>query len=194
MERQMTASYLEEVRHDPALLQEMIGVNDPLGPEITTLFNSNPAAANAALDRAGALTQEYYNRSIAMMNKDPWERGEFEIAEMDSLPGRLSGLLGSQISRVLDSYTRIRAQIQMLGLHAAIHRYRWEHEKYPDSLAALRVGRLAQDPFTGQMMGYKMIGDSSYELFSEGPVDRDDKGRPIQGPRRRIEIPYKPKP
>src|SRR5207249_10385947 len=119
---------------------------------------------------------------------EPWERTELDISEPDSLAGKLSGMVGSQVSRVLEKYAQIRAQIQMLGLHAAIHRYKWEHEKYPDSLGALRVGRLAQDPFTGQMMGYKLIGDT-YELYSVGPIDRDDHGHPIQGQRRRIEIP-----
>jgi hypothetical protein len=64
----------------------------------------------------------------------------------------------------------------MLGVHAAIRRYRWEYRRLPDSLEQLKLGAVAIDPFTGKPLAYRRVDDRSYTLSSIGPDLPDAQG------------------
>ncbi len=64
-------------------------------------------------------------------------------------------------------FVRDQAKMQMLGVEAAIHGYRWEHQALPETLDLMKLGKLAQDPFTGKLLQYKVTGPTTYELSGE---------------------------
>jgi hypothetical protein len=79
------------------------------------------------------------------------------------------------LTQVSQGYTREQAQVRLLACHAAVRRYRWEHDRLPSSLTDLTLGDLAIDPFTGQPLKY-MVRGKRYELTSAGPpADADDR-------------------
>jgi hypothetical protein len=65
---------------------------------------------------------------------------------------------------------------RLLGCVAAI-RLHWQRTgRYPDSLAALRLGDLAIDPFTGAPFVYKVDPQRGFMLYSVGTNRVDDGG------------------
>lgn len=72
-----------------------------------------------------------------------------------------------------------QARLRLLAVHAAIRRYRWEHDRLPSSLSVLKLRDLARDPFTGKVLTYRITGDAAYTLSSAGPRKLDDEGKPV---------------
>lgn len=84
-----------------------------------------------------------------------------------------------------NSYGRQLTKTRMLGCHALIHAYLWEHDRLPATLAELKAGDLAIDPFNGKELMYTLAGvdKRSYTLLSIGPPVRDDNGNIKPGER-----------
>jgi hypothetical protein len=78
------------------------------------------------------------------------------------------------------AYAREQARVRLLACHAAVLRYRWEHNQVPRTLAELRLGELATDPFTGQPLEYEGTG-RRYRLVSVGPEAPADDPKAIGG-------------
>jgi len=74
------------------------------------------------------------------------------------------GAISRGITRIMDKWTQDLAQIQLLGVHAAIRRYLWECDRLPGSLEDLRLGALVTDLFTGKPLLYRAVGERAYEL------------------------------
>jgi len=89
--------------------------------------------------------------------------------------------------QALDKFDMDSAKIHLLGVHAAIHRFRWENNRLPASLAELKLTSLTTDPFTGAPLLYKVTG-IAYELSSAGSAAHSDGSAGI-GP---IYLPRKP--
>jgi hypothetical protein len=84
-------------------------------------------------------------------------------------------------SAVNDGYAKDHARLRLLACHAAILRYRWEQDRLPPDLASLRLGELAIDPFTGQLLEYHQTGARSYSLVSGGAPTSSDNPRAVNG-------------
>jgi hypothetical protein len=65
---------------------------------------------------------------------------------------------------------------RLLGCVAAIRLHRQRTGRYPDSLAALRLGDLAIDSFTGAPFVYKVDPQRGFLLYSKGKNRVDDGG------------------
>src|SRR5262249_17763121 len=142
-------------------------------------FNTNPGSTGQIFDQATEKLSAFYDGAIDNMRKPVWQRGDIaKLPPDDSPSSAIVSLLASSVNLVSDRYGREQAQVQILGVHAAIRRYRWEHNHLPGSLAELRLGRLLIDPFTGQPLNYKRIDDKNYELSSVGPIDRSEGASP----------------
>ena len=88
------------------------------------------------------------------------------------------------LDQMLEARGKLQARARMVGCHAAIRNYRWEHDSLPATLDVLRLGDMAMDPFTGEAFQYKPGADlRGYMLQSAGPPARDDKGNIKQGER-----------
>jgi hypothetical protein len=141
-----------------------------------------PAALAALLDRTEKQLDALYNRMIAEFQKPAWERKLPAPPDGDELPDRLIAMIMPAITQTSDKYTGIRAQVQLLACHAAIRRHRWEHDRLPVSLAEVKLGDLAVDPFNGQPFRYEPRG-RQYRLTSIGPVAAADDPQAVDGRR-----------
>lgn len=199
-ERLAIANLLRKYRSNPAKLIEQISA-DPQSEEykkstaMLAMFNQNPGSVGTVFDQAGAKMSAHFDRLMAEQKKAPWERQELPKMEDDSPAGRLCGMLGDSTlgSMVLDKYAYEQARVQMLGVYAAIRRFRWENRMLPASLAILNLGGLAIDPFTGKQFNYKPINDKDFELGSAGPMDRA-KDAPTAGQRTPVFVPARKQP
>src|SRR5262249_28343111 len=136
-----------------------------------------------AFDRAQTLFDGFYSDISANARKPIWAREDIpEYKEDGSVPSRLFSLLAPALNRVTDRYGSDQAQMQLLGVHAAIRKYRWEHDALPDNLEQLHIGALATDPFTGRPFVYKR-DEKTYDLYSAGPMDRGTLDKPASGQR-----------
>lgn len=82
-----------------------------------------------------------------------------------------------------------QAQLRLMAVHAAIRRYRWEHDRLPASLADLKLGALAIDPFTQKELTYRITGETAYTLSSVGPRKLDEEGEPVADERETVTLP-----
>jgi hypothetical protein len=148
-------------------------------------FKENVGAAASVFDEAAAKLGAKYERAANNFRKPVWDRGELEMLPADDTP---SGVIASELflpsAQISDRYGREQALVQLLGVHGAIRRYRWEHNRLPESLEVLKLGRLATDPFTGTPLSYKKLDEKAYEVYSVGPLDRGEEA--VQGSRVKI--------
>jgi hypothetical protein len=98
--------------------------------------------------------------------------------------GTVAGQLIAQLCPVFEqsniAFARDVARIRLLASHAAVLRYRWEHDKLPDSFSALNLGPIGQDPFTDADFRYERDG-RRYKLYSAGPEGDADNPKTIEG-------------
>ena len=80
------------------------------------------------------------------------------------------------IRAVMDTIVLEATYSRLLGCVAAIRLHRQRTGRYPDSLAALRLGDLAIDPFTGAPFVYKVDPQRGFMLYSTGENRVDDGG------------------
>jgi hypothetical protein len=183
---------------------------------LKTLEDSEPtkdAFANLGLDEEDDLNYrvlrdalENPNTRLALLQEARaqlsahWDRIAARIADptLPPAPRFLPHTLGDRFADVfmvpengiIAALTRNRVEIQLLGVHALIRKYRWEHDKLPDSLDELKARGLDIDPCTGKPLVYKKTGEATYELASAGMASEANGLRsPITVPFRRAPSP-----
>lgn len=80
------------------------------------------------------------------------------------------------IRAMMDTMALEATYSRLLGCVAAIRLHRQRTGRYPDSLAALRLGDLGIDPFTGAPFVYKVDPQRGFMLYSTGENRVDDGG------------------
>jgi hypothetical protein len=133
-------------------------------------------------DRQAAVEQleRVFTRILVEAKKPTWQRSPVEAPDDNSPGGILISQVVAPLTQVSNSYTHEQAQIRLLACHAAIQRYRWEHDRLPANLTELNLGDLAIDPFTGEPLKYTVRG-SRYELTSAGPPAAPDDSQAVDG-------------
>jgi len=164
--------------------------DDPRARELAKQIKENPAVVGQMLDRTADHICSHFDALLAGLRLPYWERPPMEEVRGDSPYDILYEMLLPVMSQAIEKYAQEQAMVQLLGVHAAIRRYRWEHDRLPNSLDELKLGRLAVDPFTGQPLVYRRMGDS-YELYSAGPLDRGTDEKPPSGARVPVYLPRK---
>jgi hypothetical protein len=197
-ERESLIRVLKKYRATPQGLSKAMGVPSNKIPEdqlaaYNTMMKLTPEQAGPIFDAAATQISDSINAVIVEMKKPAWERTEFPKADDKTPAGALVLLLISPnaYNRVTDRFTTEQAQVQMLGVHAAIRRYKWEHDSLPNSLQELKLGKLAIDPHSGKLFQYKKVDDKTYELSSVGAIDRGNNGMPGTGQRVPLLLPAK---
>jgi hypothetical protein len=130
--------------------------------------------AQKRMDAFARSINRVYEQVQKRLKTPYWEHTQDETpapANPDD-PGKvLAETLLPVFDKAADAYTRRQALAKMLGCHAAIRRHFWEVGTYPATLAELKLGEMATDPFTGKEFAYKAEG-MKYTLESAGP-ERD---------------------
>lgn len=189
-EKKIAMDVFNKYKADPVKLLKALdpGVQTPETRQrfdaLTQTFATNPNAAAGVFDESARILFSQYDQAISSINQPAWDRKPFPAVDKSTAAGFLALEFGGgpMLSRILDRYAREQAQIQMLGIHAAIHHRMWEFNSLPGSLAELKLGRMAFDPFSGRPFEYKRLEGMRYTLTSIGPIDRDPKpGAPAGG-------------
>ena len=177
---------LDKYRPQPSKFASLLDSGQPGTPQraehdklVAKLNDSNPISLAPVFDQVAARANAYYDQVDANMQRPIWERTELrEPVDDGSLTHQiLKGVLPA-MSRVLDRYGVEQARVQLLGIHAAIRRYRWENNMLPNSLDQLKLGRLGIDPFSGKPFVYKRTDDRNYDLSSIGAMDQSSADIP----------------
>ncbi|SRR5579884_556689 len=157
--------------------QKMLAQVQGLTPQgVQELIATTEASINAAYRQVQlALRTPYWEQKRPLaLNPDGAKPG-------NNLGTQLALTLRPAFEGVVDRHTSQQAMARLLGCHAAIRRYRWEHNRLPATLAELKLGDMAVDPFSGQEFLYKR-GTRDYQLESIGPPAYD-AGHPVPGQR-----------
>jgi hypothetical protein len=170
------------------------GGNEPLPAELANLNASE--IKRATIDFPMSL-DTLSKRLQAYLKKPYWE---IETPEAPSPPRTASeriaqsftSRLGSTVRSLLLVRARQQAYARQLACHAAILRYRWEHDRLPASVEGLKLDDKAIDPFIGKPFVYK-VQDRKYTLESVGPEARDENGKPLPGQRIPFSLTPRPK-
>ena len=166
---------LESKRSDPkgflADVKSMIGDNaDTSGSSMASLFaylQSHPGSVNAVLDDAQQRANALYDQTLLNLHLPVGQRKPPVMGE-DKAPGAaLFQAVTFDPQRSLDRATRNQAQLRLLGVHVLIHRYRWDHNRLPNSLAELHADSLVKDLVSGIQVVYTRDGDH-YTLTTLG--------------------------
>jgi hypothetical protein len=185
---------IEACRKDSERLRELMKLMQPKGPptslddvaavELSDYVDSNPGAMDGILRETLTLADSLCRAEIEELRKAPWQRKPMPRLEAGaSMAHRFCALLTPAYSKAMEKFDTDRARIQLLGVHAAIRRYRWENNRLPASLADLKMASLTTDPFTGSPLLYKPTVDT-YELSSAGPGAAGGTAGPISLPRK----------
>lgn len=106
------------------------------------------------------------------LKKPLWDRKLPPPLQGEKLVADYVNALAQTLDPVFEStqtaFVKDQARMQVLGVHAAIRKYRWDHDALPPNLDALKLGRLILDPFTGKPLQYRVTGPTTYELTSDG--------------------------
>ncbi|MEP6755794.1 MAG: hypothetical protein ABJA67_09860 [Chthonomonadales bacterium] len=178
---------LEKYKNKPEAFINTLGI-DPMDPNyaIARQFASTgPQALAPIIADASALLSQGYDRILGELKKPAWQRQDIPDFNNSTPGSALAGMLMPAMGMAQDRFVKDQAMVQLLGVHAAIRKFRWEHDGLPNNISELRLGDLAIDPFSGQPLAYKKIDETHYEIYSEGPPDRSDEAKG-QGKRKRI--------
>ncbi len=146
-------------------------------------FQSQPGERKRILSAFLASAQEHQRRAQAYLG-DPSRVPEEPKLSTGSPEAALIELLTPAYTQAGQRLIQDRINSQLLYCHTAIRKYKWEWEKLPDSLEALKLADWSLDPYTRQPFRYEKKGES-YELFSMGPLDEAGKRAPVHLPFRK---------
>ena len=192
-EKQMAIRSLETKRNDASALKQLFSPADETEPALPATpaeqaeqariqklrgyLDGQPADLGRVIDEAKAMLGNHFDMMIANMKLPVTERKPFVKPEGKTMGGILTALVSPTFTAVMDRYDQLDGMLRLLGTHAAICSYRWEHNRLPATLAELRLGKMGTDPFTGASLIYKRK-DTLYDLHSRGPHAHDDNGDP----------------
>ena len=146
--------------------------------------------AQATLDMQTPIYQRAAPKPAAP-NKKPDDENASQDA-VTSLLDASTAAIRPQINNMESEYVKRAVYAHLLGCHAAIHKYHWENNRWPDSLKDLKLEDMATDPFSGNPLVYKRDKDS-YTLESVGAPVYDKDGKPDEKARIPISLPEKPR-
>jgi hypothetical protein len=151
-------------------------------PEPKPQVTLSPQELEALWKEVERRVDEAFANARVEVRKPLWERARADEDENESLAGQLTGLFAPIFTQAGHAYGRNQAQLRLLACHAAIRRYRWEHDRLPPDLAVLDLGDVSIDPFTGQPLRYEVTG-VRYRLHSVGAPASPEDEKAVDGRR-----------
>lgn len=184
LERDNALKVLEAKRANPDGLLEWVGTkggyDDDGNPNADVLavqanLKSNPSDVSAMIDDARDRVNALYDQVLSNMRLPAAQRKPFATDKAGSPGAVLARLIIQDPQLILDTYASDQDQLRLIGIHALIHRYRWDHAALPNSLTELRAPNLMKDAFTGAEVVYTRDGDH-YTLAMRKPAKRTVSG------------------
>jgi hypothetical protein len=181
--RERMLAQIAQWRKDPA--HSFQGWRESVSPDSQSadlVFRASLTTYIQAMDAAAALCNQQVDAAIVNLRLPPWQRQEWRSPPPDTLAGWLFAEVSYDLDKTLKLCDEDRARLQLLGVHAALRRYRWQYDRLPDNLDQLRLTSLTIDPFTGKSLSYQRKGDD-YELSSAGADGYNEEGGQQPGTR-----------
>jgi hypothetical protein len=137
-----------------------------------------PADPGFPKERILAAMSAHLDHYTENLKKPVWERKPALPLQGEKLVADYVNALAQTLDPVFEgtqtAFVKDQARMQVLGVHAAIRKYRWDHDALPPNLDVLKLGRLILDLFTGKPLQYRLTGPAAYELTSEGLKPRTE--------------------
>lgn len=152
-------------------------------------LENDPEGQRRVIDALRQAGKAEHARGLAYLNDPSTIPPTSPAYPAGSLEASLAAATLPALSLAIERVVQDRLNLQLLAVHCAIRKYKWEWEKLPDTLEPLRVADLMLDPYSRQPLHYERK-DDTYELYSIGPVRHDDEAP--AGSRQRITLPNRP--
>lgn len=183
----------QEAASDPTVLPDDAD-DEPPPPELAKL---SPAEIQKAQAEIPAHLNALFVRLQAELKKPLWEAEQpvpplAPKSASERMAQPFVQLLEEPVRRIFEVRGKQQAMARLLACHAAILRYRWEHDRLPATLEELKLEDTTRDPFSGKSFVYHVL-DRKYTLESVGPLARDDKGNRQTEQRAPISLTPRPK-
>jgi hypothetical protein len=197
-EERANLNVLKKYRNEPMKLFHALGLDDDNSDEAVRQkqffdgLSENPEQAASVFDGASKLIASIYDYELANLDLPYWQRKPITPLSDSAGPAvQLANNLSSSelVERISERYARELAEVQMLGVCAAVMQYRWENDRLPAGLSALHQDSLTTDPFSGQSFTYKPLDAMRFEVTSVGPLDRATDPKPPAGQRVQMVMP-----
>ena len=136
---------------------------------------------------------KFYVQAEQDLQTPYWKREEAPVKVpvpkdfLSNVEGFMTSAIKPQIRKLESGYVQRQAYAHLLGTHAAIRHYLWEHNSLPPTLKELRIINLIVDPFTGNDLIYKVDKDT-YTLESAGPVVYGKDNKPDPAARKTVTL------
>ena len=143
--------------------------------------------------RLAASVDKLYTQSEEDLQTPYWKREAPPTAPpvpkdfLSNVEGFMTASMKPQIRKLESAYATRQAYAHLLGVHAAIRHYQWEHNSLPPTLKELKIINLLVDPFTGNDLIYKVDKDT-YTLASAGAVVYGRDGKPDPAARKPVTL------
>ncbi len=162
-------------------LGTMVGSDEAGNPDADLLavqdyLKTNPSDVSALIDDARDRINDLYNQVLPNIGLPAAQRKPFATNNTSAPDAAIARLIMPNTQLILERYAADRDQLRMVGIHALIHRYRWDHDALPNSLKELRAPKLLTDASTGDEVVYTRAGDG-YSLSILKPASRTETGR-----------------
>jgi hypothetical protein len=164
-----------------------------LRSELERLIQEQPTSVKGLVDQLSALLERSYDQAFSEYKRPSWERRPLQLREESLAERYFATVFGEdnlyqEVMEPIYRATGWQTRLQLLGVHAAINRFRWENARLPRNLAEISLGDMAVDLYTGQPFPYEPAR-RPYRLYSAGPWERPDAERPASGNRRPVSVP-----
>jgi len=154
---------------------------------VTNSLRWMPSAYFYQNELAFAQMYEQYVLPLANLTNRTVSVGAYHTAEADSKahmkhysPYTVQALmLFPSVSKSVERFARIQADVDLARVACALERYRLAHGNYPESLGALApqfIEKVAHDLINGQPLHYRQTEGGKFVLYSVGWNEKDDGG------------------
>lgn len=150
--------------------------------EYTKILRKDARVRDRVLSEMTNVFDEYHAR-VRVLIADPTRRMVLEPTKEHAARHPIVRFLWENTALdagVAQNAIESRVRLQLLAVHAAIRRFRWENDRLPKSLDEMKIAlRLATDPFTAKPLLYKPDGVGiQYDLASAGALVPGEDGKP----------------
>lgn len=144
---------------------------EPEPDELADQLGKMDARSRANLARSFEAVLDDRLRWIETLAKAPESEWFVTLPEFKTGDPLVDGLVDAffiDATQIASSDARIRTQLRLLRLHAAVIQFRWRTLRLPSSLDELGQPDWVADPLSGKPFAYRRIGPSGYYLYSDG--------------------------
>jgi hypothetical protein len=162
-------------KEGPAAVARAFGLSEETAKRYSAFLPKTDDGIDQLFGQMESAYDTQWERVAAEYRKPSWERQRIQVEGGGDLGSLVAGLLVPGYNDLDEGFTKEAARIQLLACHAAIRRYQWEHERCPETLSQLGLGRTAIDPFTGKEFLYE-AKENAYTLHAlhSEIMDTDD--------------------